>query len=108
MAPKVFIKTHEDLFLEVTSKRGVYGLVEENLKAKVAQKTFRASLGKFGQNPLHPKNLPAPTLMMKRHLRPRCSSFGRAEEEMPTPWLHSRRPCAYYSTRTLFTRCCRL
>jgi len=37
--------------------------------AKVAQKTFRASLGKFGKNPSHPTHLPAPTRMMKRHLR---------------------------------------
>jgi len=55
--------------------------VEENLKAKVIQKTFRASLGKSGQNPSHPKNLPVPTPVMKRHLRLRCPYFGRAEGE---------------------------
>jgi len=53
--------------------------VGENLEAKVAQKTFRESLGKSRQNPSHPKNLPAPTPMMKRHLRPRCPSFGKAK-----------------------------
>jgi len=61
--------------------------VGENLQ--VAQKTFRASLGRFGQNPSHPQNLLAPTSMMKRHLRSRCPSFEKAEGEMPSPWLHS-------------------
>jgi len=45
-------------------------LVGENLEAKIAQKSSRANLGKSGQNPSYPKNFPAPTPMMKRHLRP--------------------------------------
>jgi len=55
--------------------------VGKNLEAKIAQKTYRARLGKCRQNPSYPKYLPAPTPMMKRHLRPRCSSFEWAEGE---------------------------
>jgi len=46
MAPKVCIKTHEDLFLEFTLKRGLHNLCERKFKAKVAQKNFS---GKFGE-----------------------------------------------------------
>ena len=65
-------------------------------------------MGKFRQNPSHPKNFPAPTPLMKRHLRPRYSFFDRAEGKCPRHASILRRPCAYYPTRTLFTGCCRL
>ena len=82
--------------------------VEENLLAKVAQKTFRASLGKFGQNPLHPKNLPAPISMMKSHLHPRCPYFERSGGKDPRHASILRRVYAYYFTCTLFISYCRL
>jgi len=57
MAPKVYIKTHQDFFLEVTPKLGFHDLVQR------------------GKCPRHASIL--------------------------------RRPCAYYSSCILFTRCCR-
>ena len=41
---------------------------------------------------------------MKRHLRPRCTPFETAQGAMVPHASILRRPCAYYSTRTLFTR----
>ena len=86
-------------------KRGVHDLVEVNLLAKVSQKTFRASVRKFGQNSSHPKNLPTPAPMMKRHLRPRCPSFERTEGEMlPSLWLHSPASlCLLFYTHSLYS-----
>jgi len=39
---------------------------------------------------------------------PRCPSFWMDRGGNAPPCLHSRCPCAYYSTCTLFTRCCKL
>ena len=86
---KVCIKTHEDLYLEVAPKSDLHDHVGENFWAKLAQKTFRASLGKFGQNPSRPNNLPTPTPVMKRHLCSRCHSVEKAEGKMPSPYLRS-------------------
>ena len=83
-APKVCMKKHEDLFLEVTPKRGLHDLCGRKFVGINCTKTFRASLGKFGQNPLHPKNLPAPTPMMKRHICPRCPLLkGQGNDSVP-------------------------
>jgi len=49
-------KTHEDNFLEVTSKKFSWSLWEKICRQK-SQKTFRASLRKFGQKSLAPPNL---------------------------------------------------
>jgi len=65
MAPKICMKTHEDFFWRLHQKDIFMIFVGENVQAKVAQKTFRVSLVKLGQNLSHPKNLPAPTPMMK-------------------------------------------
>jgi len=89
MASKVCIKNPWKPFLEVTQKRGLHDLCGRKVVGKSCTKTFRATLWKFGQNPSHPKNLPAPTPMMKRYLRPCCPSLERAEREMPSPCLHS-------------------
>jgi len=71
---------------------------------KSCTKTFWASLGKFGKNPSHPKNLPVPTPMIKRHLRPRCPSFERAEREIPSPRLHSLASlCMLFYTHSLYS-----
>jgi len=107
-APKVCMKKHEDLFLEVTPKRGLHDLCGRKFVGINCTKTFRASLGKFGQNPLHPKNLPAPTPMMKRHICPRCPLLKGQRGKDPRRTSILRLVCAYYSTRTVFTRCCRL
>jgi len=70
MAPKVYIKTPEDLFLEVSRKRGVHDLVKKIFRQKLHKKVFRASLGKFGKNPSHPKNLPATPMMNTEKVPP--------------------------------------
>jgi len=44
-------ESHEDLFLEVIPKKDFH----ENIFAQKVAKIFRASLGKFGQKPLHPQ-----------------------------------------------------
>jgi len=49
MVPKVCIKTHEDLFWRLKQKEVFMIFVGENLETKVAQKTFRASLGNPGK-----------------------------------------------------------
>jgi len=46
--------------------------------------------------------------VMKKHLLPRCPSFEKAEGAVSRHASILRRPCAYYSTCTLLTRCCRL
>ena len=89
MAPKFCIKTHEDLCLEVAPKRGLHDLCGRKFRGKNCTKKFRESLGKSGQNPWYPKNLPAPTPMTKRHLRPRCLSLiqrgKQARDQLGTP-----------------------
>jgi len=64
MAPKVHGKTHEDLFLELTPKMVFMIVVGENLWAKIPQKAFLASLGKFGQ-----KSFALPKICLLLHLR---------------------------------------
>jgi len=46
MAPKVCIKTHEDVFVEVTPKRGLYYLCGRKFVCKSCTRNF---LGKFGE-----------------------------------------------------------
>jgi len=55
MAPNFCRKTHEDLFLEVISKKGLHDLCWRIFAGKSRTKTFRASLGKFGRNPSQPQ-----------------------------------------------------
>ena len=79
--------------------------VGEHSEVKVAQITFRASLGKRGQksfgHTIAPQNVPAPTPMMKRHSAPVAPLFERTEGEMPPPCLHS-------PASLCITRCCKL
>jgi len=99
------MKTHETLFWKLHQKEFFMIFVGENVKAKVAQKLFGQVWGNSCKI-LHPRNLPASTPVMKSHLRPRCPSYERAEGERPRHASSIRRVCAYYATRTLFTRCC--
>jgi len=95
-------KTHEDLFLQITSKKVFMIFVGENLWAKIAQKPFRASLGRFGQ-----KSFALPNICLLLHLwwkgtfasivpllkgrRGKCSRHASI----------LRRPCAQYSALSL-------
>ena len=55
MAPNISIKTYESLFWRLYQKKVsmIFDLCGDNLQAK-SHKTFRESLGKFGQNLSHP------------------------------------------------------
>jgi len=58
-------KTHEDLILEVTLKKGLLDLCEREFVGKISRtKTFRTRLGNWCKNPSHPKKVPAPTPML--------------------------------------------
>jgi len=63
MAHMVCGKTHEDLFWEVTPKKSLHDLFGKKFVGKIAQKTFRASLGKFGQ-----KSFALPKIYLHLHL----------------------------------------
>jgi len=63
MAPRVCRKTHEDFTLEVTPKKELHDLCGRKFVGKIAQKTFRASLGKFGQ-----KSFAVPKICLLLHL----------------------------------------
>jgi len=90
-------------FLEVTPKRGL-DISGRKSVGKSCIKTFLGIWGNLGKNPSHPKNLPALTPMMKRHLHPRCPLLKGQRDKCPI----LRQPCASYSTGALFTCCCRL
>jgi len=47
-------------------------------------------------------------IVMKKHLRHRCPPLKGQKGQWPHHASILRRFCAYYSTRTLFTRSCRL
>jgi len=61
MAPKICIKTHEDLCLKVTPKTGLHDLCGRKFAGKSCTKNFPGKFGEIQQNPSHSKNLPAPT-----------------------------------------------
>jgi len=59
-------KTHDDFFLEVSSKKGLHDLCGRKFVGKVAQKLFGQIWRNLGKNPSHPQSLPAPTPMSPR------------------------------------------
>ena len=94
--------------MEVTPKKVFIIFVGEHFLAKVAQNfsgKFREIRAKILRNP---KNLPAPKPMMKRRLRPVPPLLREQRGKFPRHVSILRRPCAYYSTHTLFTRCYKL
>jgi len=103
MAPKVCKKTHEDLFCRWHREKFFIIFLGENLLAKVAQKRFRASLGKYGQkNPSHPPKF-ACSCTYEKEPPPRCPPSERTEGKCTRHAYILRRPCACYSTRTLYS-----
>ena len=75
---------------------------------KNCPKSFSGKFGEIRTRILRtPRNLRAPTPVMKSHLRLHCPPFARSEGEMPPPCLHSPASlCIVFYT--LFTTCCRL
>jgi len=107
ITPKVCGKTHEDLFLEITPKKDLHDLCGRKFVGKIAQKTFRASLGKFGKKCFVPQKFSCSCTYDERAPPPPLPPFERAEGEMLLPCLHSPASvCILFYT--LFTRCCRL
>jgi len=58
-----FAEKHMKTFLEVTPKKGLHDLCGRKVGGKIAQKAFRASLGKFGQ-----KSFALPKICLLLHL----------------------------------------
>ena len=106
--PSFTEKHMKTFFWRSHQKRSLWSLWEKIWGQKLPKKFFGQVWGNSGKNPSHSQNLPAPTPVMKRHFRLHWPSFARSEGEMPRHASILRRPCAHYSTRTLFTRCCRL
>ena len=99
MAPKVCRKTHEDLFGGHT-KKGLNDLCGRECVGKSCTKNV---LGKFGE--------------IRDPSQPQKFAYSSSYDEKSPPLLPFwndrgmnasifRRPCAYYSARTLFTPCC--
>jgi len=87
--------------LEVTPNRGLHDLCGRKF---VGESCTKSSLGKVGQNPSDPKNLPGPAPMMKRHLRPRCPSLERTARKMHSPCLHCPASlCILFQTHSLYS-----
>jgi len=57
MVPNVCRKTHEDLFREATSKRGIYCLCGRNFVGKSRTQLFGKVWENSGKNPCHPQNI---------------------------------------------------
>jgi len=66
-------KKREDLFLEVTPKKGLDDLCGRKFVGKIAQKNFSVKFEEIRAKILRtPKNLPVPTPVMKRYLHLHC------------------------------------
>ena len=68
-------------FLEVAPKKGLNDLCGTNFVSKTLN--FPGKFGKVGKMFRAPKNLPAPSPMLKRHLHTHCSPFERTGENAP-------------------------
>ena len=91
-------------FLEATPKKVVWFLWRKFV-GKSCTKHFSAKFGEIRAKILRNfKNVPDPKLMMKRHLRPRCSSFERTGGWMPPPCLHLPSSlCILFHTHSVYS-----
>jgi len=87
--------------LEVTPKKVLHDLCGRQFVGKIAQKRFGQICGNSGKNLRTPKNLPAPTPMMKMHLRLHYPLLKGHRGKCSCHASILRRPCAYYSTISL-------
>jgi len=108
MAPKVCIKPHEDLFWRLHQKDVFMIFVRENVLAKVAQTPFGQVWGDSSKILLTPKLCLLLHLWWKGTSAPIAPLLKEQRGKCPRHAPILRHPCAYSSTRTLFTRCCRL
>jgi len=93
-------------FLEVTQTNGDH--CGRELVGKCCTKSFWGKFREIREKILcNPKILPAPKTMTKKHLCPRSLLNGQIDK-CPSHASIFWRPCANFSTRTLFIRCWRL
>ena len=103
-----FVEKHMKTFLEVTPKK-CFNLCARNFVGKSCTKNVS---GKFGE--IREKILRAPKTCLLLHQSWKDTSDPIAPLLKGQRGKRSRhdsilrRPCAHYSTRALFTRCCRL
>jgi len=89
------------------TQKGVHDLCGKKILGKIAQKTFRASLGKFGQNSFALQKFACSYTYDEKALPPPLPPFERAVGEMLLPCLHPPASlCILFYT--LYTRCGRL
>jgi len=91
-------------FLEVTPK---WSLWEKICRQKLHKKRFGQVLGNSAKS-FAPQKFACSYTYDEKASPPRCHSFVKAEGKWSRHASILQRPCAYYSTRTLFTHCCRL
>ena len=95
-------------FLEVTQKKGLDDLSWRKIAGKSCTNNFSGKFGDMWAKNRIPKMCMLLHLWWKGTSAPVAPLFERTEREMSRHASILRRPCAYYSTRTLFTRCCKL
>jgi len=106
MAPTICIKIHEDLFFELTPKRGLHDLCGRKFAGKSCTKTFRASLGKLGKS-FAPQKFACSYTWWKGIFAP-VALFWKSRNGNVLSCLHSPASLCIPSTRTLFTPSCKL
>jgi len=106
LAPKVCIKTHEELFLVVTPKRDLHDLCGRKFVSKSCTKNFSGKFGEIRAKSFAPQKFSCPYTYDEKAPPTPLPLFwkGRGENALAmSPFSGVR---AYCSTRTLFTRCC--
>jgi len=97
-------KPHEDLFWRSHQKKAFMIFVGEQLQVKVAQITFRASLGKCGQKIAPPKMCLLLHLWWKGNSAPRCPPFWKNRGGNAPLCLHfPASVCILFCTRSLYS-----
>ena len=94
-----------DLILKVTPKRGLHDLCGRKFIGKSCTKTFRACLGKFGQN-FAPQKFACFYIYDEKSPPPYCPSFERAEGKRSPPMPPFSGASVHIILHALSTRCC--
>jgi len=106
MAP-IFALKHMKTFIGgYTKNRSSWSLWEKICRQKLHKKLF-GQIWRTSGKILRTSKFACSYTYDKKAPRLCCPSFERAEEEMPSPCLHSRSSlCVVFYTYSLFTRCC--
>ena len=102
MAPKVCIKIHEDLFFEVTPKRGLHDFCGWKYIGRSCTKSFSGKFGEIRGKSFAPQTFACSYTYDEKVPLPRCPSLERVEGKMPSPCLHSPASlCIFFYTHSL-------